>query len=42
MKIAKITQGGTAAVNFALTAASTSTQASVQRYLAEHQHLRTG
>ena len=42
MKIVKISKGVTSTVNFSLTAASTSTQAAVQHYLADHQHLRAG
>jgi hypothetical protein len=40
MKIAKITKGGTTTANFTLTSSSTTTQAQVQRYLADHLLLR--
>jgi N-acetylneuraminic acid mutarotase len=42
MKIAKIPAGGITAANFTLSQSSTATQAAIQRYLAGHQHLRTG
>jgi N-acetylneuraminic acid mutarotase len=42
MKIAKITKGGTTTANFTLTSSSSATQTEVQRYLADHLHLRAG
>jgi N-acetylneuraminic acid mutarotase len=42
MKIAKITAGGTTTANFTLASSSSTTQAAIQRYLDDHQHLRTG